>query len=470
MGKQGTPVAAAVYCRISLDRSGEGLGVARQEELCRKRATELGWLVAEVYVDGSVSAYSGKPRPHFERMLADLEAGHRDGVVVVDTDRLTRRMSELETFVDLADRHGVALATVSGETDLSTTDGRFYARIMGVVARQESEKKAERVARESEQAARRGVPRGSRRPFGWEDDKTTIRPEEAVLIREAAQRVLAGETVPSVARDWNARGIPTAQNAKYGWSAATLAGVLRNPRLAGLRAYKGDIVAEGLWEPILDRGVWEMLAAKIRRVARVGQPSPHLLTSILRCGRCGGPLWTSWRPGTGDTRVARYACIKRPGGPGCGSLTVTARPVEDIIRDAVITAVTGPALADAVAARSGRDTEAAEAARELADAEARREEAADMFASGEIDRREWSTIRERTDKRINDATRSLNRQSGPLIGLPTNETELRQTWDTQTIEWQRALITAVTDTITIKPAQGAYNTFNPERIHITWRA
>src|SRR3974390_11159 len=181
------PKAVAIYCRISLDRAGEGLGWERQEALCRRLAKERGWPVAEVYVDNDRSAYSGKPRPGYERMLADIGVGLRDAVVCVDLDRLTRRPAELEAFMDLADRRGIALANVSGDTDLSTSDGRFRARIMGAVARQESEKKAERVAREHEQSARRGIPRASRRPFGYEKDGITIREEEAALIRDAVQ-------------------------------------------------------------------------------------------------------------------------------------------------------------------------------------------------------------------------------------------------------------------------------------------
>src|SRR4051812_31141341 len=92
------PQAAAIYCRISLDRSGDGLGVDRQGPLCLRVAWERGWPVAEVYVDNDGSAYSGKPRAEYARMLADIEAGVRDAVICVDLDRLTRRPAELEAF------------------------------------------------------------------------------------------------------------------------------------------------------------------------------------------------------------------------------------------------------------------------------------------------------------------------------------------------------------------------------------
>ncbi len=74
--------AAAIYARISSDQEGTGLGVTRQLEDCRRMAGELGWTVAGEYVDNDVSAYSGKRRPEYERMLADLADGSCDGVLV----------------------------------------------------------------------------------------------------------------------------------------------------------------------------------------------------------------------------------------------------------------------------------------------------------------------------------------------------------------------------------------------------
>ena len=66
---------AAIYARISSDREGEGLGVARQLEDCARKAAENGWHVGDRYVDDDVSAYSGRPRPEYRRLLAD--AGRR---------------------------------------------------------------------------------------------------------------------------------------------------------------------------------------------------------------------------------------------------------------------------------------------------------------------------------------------------------------------------------------------------------
>lgn len=468
-----TPKAAAVYCRISADKRGEGLGVARQEELCRRLAGEKGWPVAEVYVDNDVSAYARRPRPAFNRMISDLEGGRRDAVLCVDQDRLTRRPVELEGFIDLAERLGVALANVSGEIDLSTADGRLRARLLGVVARQESEKKSERVTREAEQAARRGVPRGSNRPFGWEADKVTVNQGEAALLREAVGRVLAGETTPAIAADWNRRGVPTPQRARYGWSGATLKGMLRSPRLCGLRTYHGQVVADGRWEPILDRQTWETLQARLPKGSPPGRPGGRLLTGIARCGRCGGPLWASWQVESKygrQYRRERYACVRRPCAPGCGNLTVTGEPLDALVRDAVLHALAGPGLARVRRHLAGDDTQQKQAVKDLADAEARREEAANLYASGEISRKEWFLIRDRVGQRIQADRRILDRTAGPLTDLPSSEIALRQAWEAGSIAWRRALLGAVVDRITVAPSAGHANRFDPSRVSISWRA
>ena len=70
-------------------------------EDCRKLADGLGWEVAEEYIDNDVSAFSGKRRPAYERMLADLVDGFRDAVLVYHPDRLTRRPLELEKFLEV---------------------------------------------------------------------------------------------------------------------------------------------------------------------------------------------------------------------------------------------------------------------------------------------------------------------------------------------------------------------------------
>lgn len=135
----------AVYLRQSVDKYGDELAISRQREDYLKLCERRGWIPRE-YVNNDESATTGC-RPAYERMLGDIQAGQIAAVVVWDLDRLHRRPIELEHFIDLADEMHLALASVGGDADLSTDNGRLFARIKGAVARAEIERKSVRPTR-----------------------------------------------------------------------------------------------------------------------------------------------------------------------------------------------------------------------------------------------------------------------------------------------------------------------------------
>src|SRR4051812_21191981 len=126
---------AVIYARISLDRSGDELGVQRQVKACRDLADQRGGSIAREDVHNDRSAFSRKPRPEFEALMQDVSAGLVDQIIVWRTDRFYRRVSDLERIVPMVDRAGVSVeAVMSGQVNLATADGRMMARIMGSVA------------------------------------------------------------------------------------------------------------------------------------------------------------------------------------------------------------------------------------------------------------------------------------------------------------------------------------------------
>src|SRR2546423_557599 len=146
-----------IYARISRDKAGGGLGVARQLQDCRDLAAQFGWSVVQDFVDNDLSAYSGKPRPQYNRLLAAIEAGHVDSVITWHTDRLHRSPAELEEWIVVCEPRGVDVHTVkAGPIDLATPAGRMVARQLGAVARYESEHRSERVAAKRDEIARNG--------------------------------------------------------------------------------------------------------------------------------------------------------------------------------------------------------------------------------------------------------------------------------------------------------------------------
>ena len=163
--KDSTPVRAGLYTRISWDPAGQGAGVERQRLDCEALCAARGWEVAQLFEDNDVSAYSGKPRRGYERMLSAIEEGALDAIVTWHNDRLHRSPRELEAFIDLVERSGLRVAVVAGgDYDLTTPDGRFTARIVGAVARKESEDRSRRVRRKHLELAERGKPSGQ---LGW---------------------------------------------------------------------------------------------------------------------------------------------------------------------------------------------------------------------------------------------------------------------------------------------------------------
>jgi site-specific DNA recombinase len=142
-------------------------------------------------------------------------------VVVYHADRLHRHPRELEDFIDPCQRTTTKLATVSGDVDLSTHEGQLIARIQGAVARKESDDKSRRIRRKHEELAAAGkVSGGGSRPFGYEADKLTVRPEEAEMIRECARRALAGDSLRSICLDLNDRGVMVASHSAIASGAA----------------------------------------------------------------------------------------------------------------------------------------------------------------------------------------------------------------------------------------------------------
>ncbi len=195
-------VRAGIYTRISYDPAGQRAGVERQrldcEALCRSR----GWDVARYLEDNDRSAYSGKPRRAYQQLLRSVVTGEIDAIVTWHNDRLHRSPKELEGFIDLVERTGVRVVVVSGgDYDLTSLDGRLAARIVGAVARKESEDRSQRVWRKHLALAEQGRPAGQ---LGW----GVRSEEERTLVREAAERVLGGHGLMTIAKDWNRLGVP----------------------------------------------------------------------------------------------------------------------------------------------------------------------------------------------------------------------------------------------------------------------
>lgn len=325
---------AVIYERISRDRTGEEAGVTRQDEDCHTLAKQLGWPVVEVYRDNDISATSGKPRPAYLKLLDDLRGGHIDAIIAWHPDRLYRKLGDLEDLIDAADKANVTFRTVrAGEFDLATGTGRMLARILASIAQGEGELKAERWLRSIRQRREQGQPPGwGPRLYGYTRDHE-IEPGEAAHIRDAAHRIIAGESINSVARHLTAAGSRTSKGNP--WSSQALKALLSNPRLAGHSTLNGETVGVGTWTPILTDEEFQQVQAMF--AVRRGQAAPRarvsLLLGLARCGLCGTPLVSARRSRPSPDQPGRrvYRCPKPPRADGCGRIAVDAENLEEYV-------------------------------------------------------------------------------------------------------------------------------------------
>lgn len=463
------PTSVAVYARISSDQEGTSLGVNRQVEDCRKLADGLGWTVTEEYVDNDLSAYSGKKvRPAYQLMLSRLGDRTHDAVIAYHVDRLTRRPIELEQFLEVVTDAGVRHVrfAAGGDLDPGNGDGLLVIRMLAAVAANESATKSRRLVRKHAEIAARGMPNGgSNRPFGYEDDRITVRESEAVILRDLIDRLLAGESLRSLATWLNDEGIPTVTGTD--WKTPTLRNLFASARIAGLRSLRGDVVTEAVWDPIITPEKRDRVLAlyESRKTSGRRAPRSYLLTGLLRCGKCDGRLYSSARQNR-----RRYVCMSGPDHGGCGGITVTAPPLEELLTDAVLYRLDSTGLADTLAGRAEADERTAAMAEELAQDRAQMEELARIYGEKLITAQEWTAARGPIETRIRSTERQLASatRTDALNGLVGNGEQLRNQWASLNLSRQHAIIGAVLDHAVIAPGTPYARTLDPDRVQPVW--
>lgn len=347
---QSTPlIRAGLYLRTSRDRAQLGSAVRRQEDDCREAAKRLGWSVARVYIDNGLSAsqFATKLRAGYKQLLDDIRAGRLDAVVVWMEDRSHRQVIELADFVETCRAAGIRrYASVGTEYDLSDPEQVTMLLFVARTSEVEVNRISVRVKRKHKELADNGQYHGGPKPYGYqgpiEGDRglvinrgrigIDIVEEEAIVIRDAAQRILNGESLRSLVIDLNRRGIPAPRGGL--WTRRTLKVILTHPRVAGLRQHQGNIVGKAGWPPILDQEIWRrvrlVLLAPDRRRARLAN-RPYLLSGVIYCGKCGKRL--VGMPYPNGTRA--YGCDVGTTYRGCGGVRRKAESVEKLIREMI---------------------------------------------------------------------------------------------------------------------------------------
>lgn len=316
--------------------------------------------------DGSISYRV--LRPVLEGALDDLKHGvtpdgkQLDGLIVYDIDRLTRDNRHLEDAIEVVENFRRPIIDITGTLDLLTDNGRTVARIVVATANKQSADTARRVKRKQQAMKDAGLTTGGPRPTGWEEDKRTLNPDEAKMMRGAVRKILEGGSAFTVAGEWNRKGFTTPRGKK--WTGYTIRYILRNPRVCGysyrsvsyfdpltgaenrrvevLRDEDGNPVM-GNWAPIITPAEWEAVVTIMGENPEPGSghnARKHLLTGTLRCDKndCGTPLAAKKAPRRDKKPEGffYYACPSKATQKGCGGIVINGEQTDEAVKKLVI--------------------------------------------------------------------------------------------------------------------------------------
>lgn len=477
----------ALYCRISVDRTGRREGVEAQEKWGRDYAASA-WpdLPVEVFADDNISAANGDHRPEFERFRQWVADGSVAHVWAVEQSRLERR--EVEWFTLAAELDAAGITEVHTQRDGIVRVRDDVAGIKAVLNAGEIRRLKRRVNDRLGEIAAAGRPAGGR-VFGYRHvldeagGKTlAVVPEQAEAIRWAAERVLSGWALANIAREARARGLrgthggTVTANAVRRW--------VTNPTVAGVRVHSGRVVGRGVWEPILDEQTWQACRAKLsqpRKVHRrdggtygvghnvITMPTGrrYLLTGGLAvCGVCGAPLVGAMRRlRPGSDPVPYLSCHPNRGGRGC--VGILLEQTEQHVVTELFAELDKPEFLDAIAAddHAQRRDELIAA---LGALDRQRDELAGMWAQpDQLTTAEWTTARRALAEHEQRLRADLAAVPAPLAGIDI--AGARSAWPAMTLDEQRELVRLFIARVVVARAKPGTRTFDSGRVGVEWR-
>lgn len=463
---------AAIYARQSFDNTGEELGIQRQLEQCEALCVARNYRVTEVITENSVSATKGE-RPGYKQLISLIGSRAVDVVVVLRMDRLLRKLTDLETLIDLSETTGVGIAAVDGNYDLSTANGRLVGRLLAVAARGEVEMKNERRILANKQAAALGKPYGTGRAYGYQSGNTELEPSEAAVLHEMAKKVIQGMSFVKVASWATSEGHRTVTGKQ--WRSITVRNRLLNLRYAGIREYNG-VQYNGNWEPVFDKPTWERLQLALRHRA-IPSPSPrprsYLLTGLLYCGRCDHSMIGSNLTRAKGETYKGYICPRQS--DGCG-LTKSAIPLDHLVTQSVLYRLDSPALGSFLDATRD-DGQLSQLLEQRSALQARLDGFADDYALGILTKAQMARATQTAQTELGRLDSEISRLQVSNISLPVGQT-LSQAWQSETLNWRQSLLALVLKRVVAYENNGLpyyfvdqkrYR-FDPESIGVEWIA
>lgn len=337
----------AVYCRVSsderLDQSFNSIDAQKEAGhayVASQRAE--GWIpVADDYDDGGFSG-GHMERPALQRLMADIEAGRIDIVVVYKIDRLTRSLADFSKMVEVFDRMGISFVSVTQQFNTTSSMGRLTLNVLLSFAQFEREVTGERIRDKISASKRRGLWMGGVPPLGYDvkDHRLIPNPTEAKLVRHIFVRFAELGSSTKLVKELKLDGATTKS-----WT--TQSGQVRKGRpidksmvykLISNRTYLGELKHRGEWlkgshQPLIDHNIWDavqsVLSVSPRTRANLARGEiPFLLKGLIEAadGRAMTATWSRKPSG----KLYRYYLHTRDNKEHAGASGLPRLPAPEI--------------------------------------------------------------------------------------------------------------------------------------------
>ena len=290
----------AVYTRKSTE---EGLdkefnSLQAQREACEAYVASQrseGWaLIRDAYDDGGFSGGTLE-RPGLQQLLADIEEGLVDVVVVYKIDRLSRSLMDFSKLVEVFDRAGVTFVSVTQSFNTTTSMGRLTLNILLSFAQFEREVIAERVRDKIRASRQKGMWMGGSVPLGYvvKDRKLVVHEPDAAVVRSMFERFLRVGSATVLARELRAEGVLTTKGRPI--DKGYLYKCLSNRTYLGLAIHKGTAYP-GEHAAIISQDLWDKVHAILAENARIRSANTRAQTPALLKGLIFGPTGAAMSP------------------------------------------------------------------------------------------------------------------------------------------------------------------------------
>jgi DNA invertase Pin-like site-specific DNA recombinase len=288
----------AIYTRKSteagLEQDFNSLDAQREacEAYVKSQAHERWILLPQAYDDGGLSGGT-LDRPALRSLLADIEAGLVDVVVVYKVDRLTRSLLDFAKLVERFETGGVSFVSVTQQFNTTTSMGRLTLNVLLSFAQFEREVISERIRDKVAQSKAKGIWMGGPVPLGYDlgNRELLVNPQEAELVRQIFALYLEKGSVRALKSELDRQGVRTKvrhqQNGRVTggghFSRGHLYRLLANPIYIGKLQHKGNL-HDGKQEAILSEDLWVRTQAQLR-TNKHGTERPSAKHPSLLAGR-----------------------------------------------------------------------------------------------------------------------------------------------------------------------------------------